>query len=51
MKKHEIVLTDELLELFGEEFQQKEELPNSNMNFIQWVEFRLWELANQSHAF
>lgn len=51
MNKHDIVVTEELLDLFGEEFQVKKAEPDFTMNYIQWVEFRLWELANQNHAF
>lgn len=51
MKKQDIVVTEELLDLFAEEFEQKRAEPDFTMNYIQWVDFRLWELANQSHAF
>lgn len=37
----EIVLTDELLDLLGEEFQnEKDSLPHP-MSFYQWIEYRL----------
>lgn len=52
MKKHDIVLTDELLDVLGDEFENKKKKePAFAMNFIQWVDFRLWEMAHQSHAF
>lgn len=52
MKKQDIVLTDELVDVLGDEFEaKKKKEPEFAMNFIQWVEFRLWEMAHQSHAF
>lgn len=41
-----IVITDELLDYLGEEFQHIDRQKYPNMNFLQWVEFRKWELSN-----
>lgn len=44
--KHRVILDDLLLDYFADQFQKRKDT-FSQMNFEQWVEFKMWELSKK----
>lgn len=46
-ERYRIVVDDELLDLLAEEFLSREANVKGSETFLQWVEFRTWEMSNK----
>lgn len=47
--KERVVVTDELLDALAEEYFVRE-TNFENMNYAQWVEYRVWQLSNKQQV-
>lgn len=44
--KDRVVVTDELLDILADEYFVRE-VDFENMNYAQWVDYRVWQLSNK----
>ena len=46
-ERYRIVIDDELLDKLAEEFLARDTKKHPKDTFLQWVEFRTWEMSNK----